>query len=218
MLGLACFVSAQDNVLVSRIPASADRPTQFAPYGWKVEKIARGDLNGDHQTDQAISLIEDKNLNPESDLKRVLVVAFAAAHKLGRVEVTDKLLQCATCGGALYGMLDAPTQVTISKGVLIIRQDHGSREVVESTFRFRYDDQSKRFLLIGYDYNYYDRALAIVVTESTNYLTGFRITTREGKGKRTITKRAKIIPTHTFLDSLDADELENATGERLGLG
>jgi hypothetical protein len=223
----AFFATAQDDdgshrSDLSTIPASASSPAGFAGSGWKVEKSVRADLNGDGRPDYAIALIENKIFDTEDkpgpDRNRVLVVAFSKGNSLKRVALSEKLLQCTSCGGAFYGVIDAPAHLAVSKGVIVVNQDHGSREVSESTYRFRYDEASGRFVLIGHDYEYYDRAAAgNVAKESTNYVTGLRITTI-GQGKRSKTKRSTVQPTTIYLDTIDADETEYAAEVRIGHG
>ena len=60
----------------------------------------------------------------------------------------------------------------IDKNVIVVEQDHGSREVSETTYRFRYDPASQHFILIGFDYAERDRVNGKNASESTNYLTG----------------------------------------------
>lgn len=213
---------AQNSAIdISKIPITADVPAGFAPAGWKVEGIAKGDLNADGRADLAIKLIEDKGAEeketPQPDRNRVMVVAFEVGGKLKRVAVADKLLQCTSCGGAFYGVLEAPASVSISKGVIVVEQEHGSREVSKSTFRFRHDASRGRFVLIGYDYSSYDRAAGGASAESTNYLTGLRITTI-GNGKRNSKKQTSIKPPKIFLDDVDGDAIEYEAVQRLGLG
>ena len=52
-------------------------------------------------------------------------------------------------------------------------------------------------------------------TESTNYLTGDRKTTRS-KGKRDITTSTKVPITKTYLDAIDADKMDEAAFMRIG--
>jgi hypothetical protein len=99
--------------------------------------------------------------------------------------------------------------VTIDpKAVIVVAQDHGSREVSNMTFRFRYDASSKRFVLVGFDYAERDRATAKVVAESTNYLTGVRKT----NGRASTVSKAKI-----FMDDVDYEKFEEDAGKRLGI-
>lgn len=203
---------------VSNIPASGNRPADFAPRGWKVEDAVKGDLNGDGKTDYAIKLVEAKPVRQDepSDSERALVIAFAVDDKLKRIAVADKLLQCTSCGGAFYGVMPAPADVSVEKGVLRVENEHGSRDVSRSTFRFRYDPGSGGIVLIGYDYTDNDRLTGAVVTESTNYLTGERVTTTS-KGKRTTTKRSKVSSSKIRLENASGEDLEGAALHRLGL-
>jgi hypothetical protein len=106
--------------------------------------------------------------------------------------------------------------VKIEKGVVIVEQDHGSREVTDTTYRFRFDRTSERFVLIGFDLTDVDRATASVVTESINYLTGVRVVTR-GKGDKDVKTRTTISKRRIYLEDASADDLESAAYKRLKL-
>jgi hypothetical protein len=199
------------------VPASADKPDTFAQTGWKVEEVIKGDLNGDGKADAAIKLAQIE-AGREGGIggDRVLVLAFSDGGKWKRVAVADKLLQCVDCGGAFYGVMPAPAGVTIENGVLVVENEHGSRDVSTSTFRFRNDAKTGRFVLIGYDYIDHDRLTGDVWNDSTNYSTNTRITTI-GKGKRTTKKRSVIKPVKVFIEDADGDEIEGQVLHRLGL-
>lgn len=204
---------------VSKLPDAADRVEQFVPKGWKLEATIKGDLNGDGTADYAIKLVEDKPVvkdEPGPDRNRVLVLALAVGGKLRRAAVADKLLQCTTCGGAFYGVLEAPADVKIEKGVLIIDQESGSRDVTETTYRFRYDQQPSMFILIGFDYTDRDRATGGTWNESTNYLTGKRVTTIGKKGKTT-TKTSIVQKMRYSISEINDKDLPAETTHRLGL-
>jgi hypothetical protein len=66
---------------------------------------------------------------------------------------------------------------------VVVDQEHGSRELSNVTFRFRYDPTTQRFILIGFDFASTDRLTAQTVTESTNYLTAVRVVSRD-KGEQ----------------------------------
>jgi hypothetical protein len=68
--------------------------------------------------------------------------------------------------------------VTIVKGILIVTQERGSRNVVEQTFRFKYDSRTDKFWLIGVDLADRDRATGARAEQSTNFLTGRKIVTQ----------------------------------------
>lgn len=216
--------SAQDEAAtidVSRIPAEARDVSGFVPPGWKIEEKVAGDLNGDAVPDYALKLVEDKPAKTADDMPtergRALVVVLAGKDgRLARAGVADRLLQCTRCGGAFYGVVEAPADVTIAKGVLAVKQDHGSRDVTETTYRFRYDSAAGRLALIGFDLSDNDRLTANTVTESTNYLTGLRITTRSRNG-RDKTSRAQVPRTKTYIEQVDAGKFESDAYERLHL-
>ncbi len=215
VLSCACF--GQDEpakIDKSQIPATGSDPRDFIPAGWKLEKQLTADLDGDGVSDYVLKLIENKPSKTAEDAvndrARALVVLLAdAGGKLTRAAVADRLLQCTQCGGAFYGVVEAPAEVTIDpKAVIVVAQDHGSREVSNMTFRFRYDASSKRFVLVGFDYAERDRATAKVVAESTNYLTGVRKT----NGRASTISKAKI-----FMDDMDYEKFEEDAGKRLGI-
>jgi len=205
----------------SRVPMHADATEKFAPSGWKIEEQVTGDLNGDTLPDYALKLVEAK---PEKDAEgdptergRALVIALAAKDgQLNRAAVADSLLQCTRCGGAFYGIVETPTEVTIEKGAVVVQQDHGSREVTNTTYRFRYEPATGRFLLIGFDLANADRATAQVTSESINYLTGVREETRS-KGEKDIKSRSAIPRRRIYLDDISADDMETASYKRLKL-
>ncbi len=212
----------EDNPAIDRsaIPDSGDSVNDFVPKGWKLEADVKGDLNGDGIADHALKLVEDKPAESDgtmTDRNRALVLVFADKDGvLTKAAVTDKLLQCTSCGGAFYGVSDAPAEVTIEKGVLVVNQDHGSRWVTDVTFRFRFDEQPNMFILIGFDYAGRDRATGEVSTESTNYLTGKRITTI-GKGKRETTKTTVVKKMRYSIEEVSAENFEAEATTRLGL-
>lgn len=204
----------------SSVAESGSKPADFAPKGWKVEEDVKGDLNGDGIADHCIKLIEDKPGNTEdsmNDRNRALVVVFGRQDGgLVKAAVAGKLLQCTGCGGAFYGVSEAPANVKIEKGVIIVEQDHGSRWVTETTLRFRYDEQPGMFILIGYDYASRDRAAGGSSTESTNYLTGKRITTVE-KGKKSTTKTTTVAKDRMSIEEVEYEKMDDEATHRLGL-
>ncbi len=202
----------------SKLPMSAKNQGDFVIDGWKIEEMVRGDLNSDGKEDLAIKLaqIEEGREGGGIGGDRALVVVFDDGAKWKRVAVSKNILQCVDCGGAFYGVMPAPAGVTIEKGVIVVENEHGSRNVDTSTYRFRYDKASGRFVLIGYDFVDNDRNTGAWVNESTNYSTNKRIT-KSGKGKRSSTKTAVIKPTQIYLEDADQDELEGQALHRNGL-
>lgn len=217
--------NAQDDRVVidsAKIPASGNSLKDFVPAGWKIEKTIKGDLNGDKRSDTVLELIEDKAAATKDDMKvdrsRALVILLAGrgAAKFKLAAVNGKLLQCTACGGAFYGFMDAPAGVAIRKGVLVIEQEHGSRDLTSTTYRFKYDAQRNKFVLIGFDYADTDRAAGGTWTESTNYLTGKRVTTVD-KGKKSTTKTTTIAKKRISIDEVDGEKMDAEATHRLGL-
>ena len=169
------------------LPSRGDTIEAFVPPHWSVENQLRGDLNGDHQPDLALVLVEAESLVPSGDTerKRAIVLLLNAEGGWRRVGFSTSVLQCPTCGGALYGGATAPAHVSLVGGSVIVRQDHGSRNVVEQTFRFRYESATDRFWLIGLDTSDRDRATGRLVKESTNFLTGQKVATESQFDGRT---------------------------------
>ncbi len=201
------------------VPATATNVEDFVPKGWKIEEQIKGDVTADGVSDVLLKLIEDKPKKEDEfvDRNRVLVIAVADGKGGFRsAAVADKLLQCTSCGGAFYGVVDAPANVTIVKGVIVVNQDHGSREVTETTYRFRYDEQPSMFILIGFDYNSRDRAAGGTWSESTNFLTGKRVTTTS-KGKKTTAKTTQVTKMRHSIEEVDYDKFESDATHRLGL-
>ena len=187
----AVAFTQEDRVVIdkSQLPLEANAATDFVPTGWDIAARASGDLNGDSVPDLALTLIQEKRAGSSEDAvndrQRALVILFKGTDgKLHRAAVADRLLQCTACGGAFYGVVEAPADVKIEKGVLIVNQDHGSRNVTEQTFRFRYQPGIKRLVLIGLDVVDRDRATGTVVQESTNFLTGRKMVTRIEQNER----------------------------------
>jgi hypothetical protein len=213
------FAQDEPNVLdESLIPENGSAISDFVPEGWKVETSVSGDLNGDRISDEAVTLIEDKPARDKDefpvDRGRGLVILFGQKGQgFVKAAVAGNLLQCPLCGGAFYGASDAPANVTIEKGVLVVQQDRGSRWVTDMTFRFRYDEQPSMFILIGFDYSSRDRAEGKAASESTNYLTGKRITTlMNGKTRTTVVEKKRY-----SIEEVDHVQFDGDATTRLGL-
>ena len=210
--------SAQDGRAVinqSAMPQEASAVGDFVPRGWEVEEEVAGDLNGDAVPDLAVKLVQAKRAGGDEieGRQRALVVLLRGADgRLRRAAVAGKLLQCTACGGAFYGAAEAPAEVKIERGVIVVRQDHGSRNVVEQTFRFRLDPASKKFALIGYDMTDNDRATGELVEESTNFLTGLKVVKRSQYDRRLdrhvtkSTSRARVARGGATMEQVDYEK------------
>ena len=131
-----CF--AQDDrttIQKSLVPMSGKDTRDFIPKGWKLEEQKSADLDGDSNADYVLKLIEDKPAKTADDVvndraRALLILMSDATGKLSRAALADKLLHCTGCGGAFYGVVEAPAEVEVdAKGVIVVSQDHGSREV-----------------------------------------------------------------------------------------
>ena len=216
-----CFAQVPNLIRKSQVAAEADRIEKFVPAGWKIEARVMGDLNGDSVPDYAVKLVEDKPAKDSDDVaterQRALVIVLRKeGGKLSRAAVAARLLQCTHCGGSFYGVTESPANVQIDKGVIVVDQDHGSRNLTNTTYRFRYDAATQQFILIGFDYADADRATAQVIAESTNYLTGVRIVTRS-KGDRDLKSQNRIPVKKTSIEMVDSEKFEEAAAKRLGL-
>jgi hypothetical protein len=201
----------------SKVPAQGSAAGDFVPVGWLLEGQASGDLNGDGVPDLALKLIQQKPAGAKGDepleRQRALIVLFKGGDgTLRSAAVADKVLQCTSCGGAFYGVVEAPAEVRIERGVIVVNQEFGSRDVTEHTYRFRYEPAEAKFILIGFDSTSRDRLTAEVTLESTNFLTGRKITktitppkTRRG---RDITKPAtQAVPRkRTPMEEVDRED------------
>lgn len=204
----------------SKVPAEGRAAEEFVPAGWVLEEQVAGDLNGDSVPDLALKLIQPKRADAGEDAiverRRALVVLLKDRDGLlRRAGVTDKVLQCTSCGGAFYGVVEAPSEVTIERGVIVVRQEFGSREVTQHTFRFRYDPARARFLLIGFDSTARDRLDASTTEESTNFLTGrkvIKVSTppKSARGRDIVRTRAQPVPRRlTPMEEVDGESFYN---------
>ena len=179
----------------AKLPQTAATVREFIPQGWEVEAQIVGDLNRDLLPDIAVTLVESMPANADKDnppeRERALLILFKSTEgNLYRAALATKVLACTRCGGAFYGVSETPTTVEIKNGVIVIQQDYGSRELTKETFRFRYDPDIQRFVLIGTDVETHDRLTGDGSTESTNFLTGVKLITKtkltEQAGKKTL--------------------------------
>jgi hypothetical protein len=220
ILILAPVVKAQDDTPPDiNVPASAASPEKFVPRGWRIEtedddKLT-GDLNGDGKEDRLLRLVEDKPLTAPDDTPntryRALVILLAKdGGGFTSSVATTRLLLCSTCAG----MLGDPSgggniQINIQRNVIVVSQQSGSRFAYDKTLRFRFDPATKRFLLIGEDFENNDRATGAITRESSNYLTGLKITskyriTKDGGDEKLVSKvETKVARSQKFIEDID---------------
>ncbi|MSP37827.1 MAG: hypothetical protein EXR70_04990 [Deltaproteobacteria bacterium] len=197
----------------ARIPLTAKSPRQFVPAGWTIEEQIVGDLNRDSLPDVVLKLVQSKTSNSAADAgekQRALIILFRGKNdQWRRAAIADRLLQCVTCGGALYGVKEAPAHVAIDKGILIVKQDHGSRNVVDQTFRFRHDKKIGKFLLIELDRADRDRANGELIEQHTDFLTGLKTASKsryDEAGQKFVVKssaRTKVAKSRIPIEQVD---------------
>jgi hypothetical protein len=217
---LAIATYAQDErrlISAAHIPASGGAPQDFVPQGWKIEGEITGDLNKDSAPDIVLKLVEDLPAKDKDDVaterSRALVVLLRKADGgLQRAGVAGRLLLCTRCGGAFYGGEETPADVSVKNGVIVVEQGFGSREVTDLTYRFRYEPALRRFRLIGLDVVSRDRATGATTDESTNFLTGLKITKKtryDEKRDRELpvsTSRRRVAAGRVFLEEADYEK------------
>ena len=173
-------VYAQDAapLAITSVPQRAKSAEAFAPRGWKTEKIVRGDLNRDGRADAAIVLVEARAAHVEDGVpmgrRRALIIAFNRRSGWKRVGFGNQLLLGTRDGGAFYGVTDAPVEVSIQKGVVIVGMEFGSREVTTTTHRLRWEPKRHAVYVIGADAATRDRLTGGGQITSVNYGTGIR--------------------------------------------
>jgi hypothetical protein len=210
---------AQDGAKIdaAKLPRTAAAIREFVPSGWMIEAQVEGDLNKDLVPDLAVTLVEQMPANADKDnlpeRQRALLVLFKTADgKFSRAALANKVLLCTRCGGAFFGVVETPANVQIAGGVVIVKQEYGSREVAQETLRFRYDPEAGRFAFIGADVKSNDRATGESVTESTNLLTGVKLTARAkinqktGKEIPTANKSQRVSRSRKFIEDVIAGE------------
>src|SRR5205809_97297 len=194
----------------SRIPLTGKTVEDFVPSGWAhrehSDMAEDWDLNGDDVPDTAIVITDEKD-----DAQPALIVLFGT--KDGRWQRAGMATHLITAGGLeTFGMSDGP-QMEIKKGVLSVYQMvvfNGLKDSEDYTHRFRFDQQTRRFILIGADYKSYSRGDAhdsLLVSE--NYLTDEGISTvthyRNYKAVSSDVKRKTLARARIFLEDAEID-------------
>jgi len=198
----------------TRVPKEAARVEDFVPKGWTIHHRAVGDLNGDYLDDVALILFDLTRATEPSMLvdhpQPALVIAFATEQGRWRLAGINTRLIVADDSGF------RPLRLEITKGVVVVHQELQSN-ISENTldyaytYRFRYDAQTHRFLLIGEDNaNTHRDAVDDGIRVSDNYVTGQRVITlmhaAHGKYVRE-TNRSRSIERRTiFLENADEGE------------
>lgn len=143
-----------------------------APPGYETVRTKLADLDGDGRADR-IEIQRRVKAGQGGSRPRHLVIRQATGSGFRTAGTGKRILLCTRCGGAFYGLRAPTIRLSVRAGVLVVRQDFGSREVTEQAFRLRLRDGA--VTLIGYDELVRDRATGDVTQTSTNLLTGERV-------------------------------------------
>jgi len=186
---------------IKRIPLDGNKTTDFVPHGWELNNEATEDLDGDNIVDAAITLTlpievaeklrEANNGGVYESAPSIVVVLFGKPNGGYRRFAVNGRLYPDNSDYRSY--LDS----TITKGVLIVGTNWGDGIASDIKYRFRYDRDKGKLMLIGFDSERYDRASIYNGQKSSeNYLTGFRIDYAKSLNKKTSsyseTQRSKI--------------------------
>lgn len=190
------------------LPPEGKSLVDFVPEGWTVQDQVNGDLNGDGVSDIAAILVQSKPDSGEDELQRALIVLLGRdkEERFLLAGTNDKIINCKGCGG-----VKEMVGVSIKKGVLLVEQMSGSREFANETWRFRYDPQTQRFVMIGHDLETGDGMRGTGTIVSSNYLTGRKITEtyrydKSGEHKIAIsTKKAEAPRKTPFMEDVELE-------------
>ena len=204
-------------------PATAASPEKAIPRGWRVEAetddVLTGDLNSDGRPDQVLRLVQDLPLEtadhvPRTRFRALVVLLARPEGGYAVAGATTKLLLCSTCAGVRGDPAGGGNiQIRVERGVIVIQQQSGSRFSYDHTARFRLDREMNRFLLIGEDFDNNDTATGDRTVESSNYLTGVRLTKKYRFDRRrddhqlVSTKTARIPRQRKFIEDFDYNKL-----------
>jgi hypothetical protein len=182
LIALAAFSGAAQSpqvaAAIEKIPSSARTTKDFAPRGLEINNEATGDLNGDNISDAALTLtvpldeLEGQPGRREYDSTLcIVVVAFGKAGGGYRLFAVNGRLFPPDADDRSY------LSNSIEKGVLIINTNWGDGMANDITYRFRFDKNTGKMLLIGFDQERYDRTRndGSDNRSSENYVTGLRI-------------------------------------------
>jgi hypothetical protein len=113
-----------------------------------VHREAAGDLNGDGKPDFAAILSKPAEATDENG--QALLIVYLNDGKGGyKLHTKSAKAICVGCGGPKAAMGEPLGELAISRGLLHITYEGGSREVFEDELKWRLDAKKNKFLLIG---------------------------------------------------------------------
>jgi len=210
-LSLPAWAQEPTPLDLSKVPQEGKTAQDFVPAGWTIEATTRGDLDKNGKEDVVLELAQAGKKGQEDDYtersRALLVLLSAEGGKLRRAGASNQVLYCIGCQGMMGGGKGGVTK--IEKGVLLVDQMSGSREMTHTVLRFRYDARDRRFVFIGEDVERTDRAVGTSTVESTNLLTGTKITEQrkyDEKAEKDVivsSKKGKVPVSKRYLEDVD---------------
>jgi hypothetical protein len=147
------------------IPMTAKDAKSFAPAGWEVEVVKKGDLNEDGIDDTAIVMKKPKvveNGETKERTKRVLLLAFGAGGQLERTALSDE----AVWDGDYEEGGDPFSELKIEKGFVIV--EHFGGATWRRGYLHYYRWLQNRWMLTGKWYNAFQVTAPDEQTEGTD--------------------------------------------------
>jgi hypothetical protein len=196
---------------LSKVPLEGKSAQDFVPAGWTIEATTRGDLDKNGKEDVVLELVQEEKKGQGDEFversRALLALLSAEGGQLRRAGASNQVLYCIGCQGTMGGGGGGVTK--IEKGVLIVDQMSGSRETVHTVLRFRYDPKERKFVFIGEDVEKTDRAVGTSTAESTNLITGTKITEKrqyDQKADKEVvvsSKKDKVPVRKRYLENVD---------------
>jgi hypothetical protein len=147
------------------IPMTAKDEKGFAPDGWEVEVVQKGDLNGDGTDDAAIVMMKPKvteNGETRERTKRILVLAFGAGGRLERTALSDD----AVWDGDYEDGTDTFAELRIEKGSVVV--EHFGGLGWRWSYEHHYEWRQNRWMLTGKSYSSFQLTAPGEQTEGTD--------------------------------------------------
>lgn len=207
------------------IPKTGVNANAFIPKGWKLIYQAKGDLNRDGQTDEAIII---ENTNPNNIVKndglggeklnvnpRMILLLFKTADQYKLITQNTAFIPTEndTVRVCLYDPLKESGAITIKNGKLILSYQYwlscGSYDVSNVNYTFRF--QNHTLELIGFDGESFSRSSGEETITSINFSTskksetsGGNMFTEKVNKPKTVWKKIKPIRLFNLSEMTDA--------------